>query len=322
MIGIDVSKATLAVTCLNPADQSVCWEMTVPNSIAGVHRILAKTPAATAWVVEPTGRYSLVVAHEAAKHQQPVLMAQPKRAKAFLSAVSPRAKTDTLDSHGLARYGLAVPLCPYPMKSQVVERVDQLLTARKGLSRALMSLRQQQAELPEAAPYLAEAIAALKAQLAALDAALPKAAKDLPDVERLDAVPGIGPVIATAVASCLAAKAFRTPAAFVAYIGLDTRVNESGTHRGKRTLSKQGDAELRRLLYLAAQANLRITDSPFRAQYDRECAKGLASTAALNAVARKLARLCWSLARHQTSYDPDLVHVQRNLLAQQTGATP
>lgn len=315
MIGIDVSKASLAITCLHPVSQRLCWEMTVPNSPAGIGRILKRTPQATPWVVEPTGRYSLTVVKEAAKHQQVVLMAQPKRAKAFLNALSPRAKTDRLDSYGLARYGLAVPLDPYPVKPEVVDRVDQLLTARKGLSRALMSLRQQQAELPAAAAYLSEAIAGLKAQLDAIDAGLAETTKALPDVERLDAVPGIGPVIATSVAACLVAKAFPTPAAFVAYIGLDTKVNESGTHRGQRRLTKQGAAELRRLLYLAAQANLRVKASPFRLQYERERAKGLSSTAALNAVARKLARLCWSLVRHQTRYEAALVYTQRELPA-------
>jgi transposase len=84
----------------------------------------------------------------------------------------------------------------------------------------------------------------------------------------------------------------------VAYIGLDVDKRESGKRKGERGLTHQGDAELRRLLYLCAQANLRIQDSPFRQQYERERAKGLSSTAALCAVARKLARLCWSLHKH------------------------
>jgi len=68
-------------------------------------------------------------------------------------------------------------------------------------------------------------------------------------------------------------------------------VRQSGKKNGQTGLTKQGDGELRRLLYLAAQSNLRAKNSPFRAQYERERAKGLSSTAALCAVARKLARL-------------------------------
>ena len=315
MIGIDVSKATLAATRLDPLTGAVCWELTVPNTPIGIARLLAKTPAGTPWVVEPTGRYSQTVAVHAAARDQVVLLAQPKRAKAFLTALSPRAKTDRLDSRGLARYGLAVSLRPYPLKPPLMDQLDQLLAARTGIARALAQLRQQQDALPEAAAHLATAVAGLQTQRAALDAAIATRAADLPAVAQLDRVPGVGPVIAAALASCLTAKAFPTPDSFVAYIGLDPRVHDSGAHRGQRALSKQGNAELRRLLYLAAQANLRVVASPFREQYDRERAKGLSSTAALNAVARKLARVCWSLVRHHASYDPNLVYQQRSLTA-------
>ena len=98
----------------------------------------------------------------------------------------------------------------------------------------------------------------------------------------------------------------------MAYCGLDVGVRQSGKKSGQSGLTKQGDSELRRLLYLAAQSNLRSKNSPFRAQYERERAKGLSTTAALCAVARKLARLAWSLHKHGTSYDPERVH-QQNL---------
>lgn len=315
MIGIDVGKTTLAATHVDPLTGAVCWALTVPNTSIGIARLLAKTPAGTPWVVEPTGRYSQTVAVHAAARDQVVLLAQPKRAKAFLAALSPRAKTDRLDSLGLARYGLAVSLRPYPIKPPLMDQLDQLLVARTGIARAVAQLRQQQDALPEAAAHLATAVAGLQTQRTALDAAIALRAADLPAVAQLDRVPGIGPVIAAALASCLTAKAFPTPDSFVAYIGLDPRVHDSGAHRGQRALSKQGNAELRRLLYLAAQANLRVVASPFREQYDRERAKGLSITAALNAVARKLARVCWSLVRHHASYDPNLVYQQRSLTA-------
>ena len=117
-------------------------------------------------------------------------------------------------------------------------------------------------------------------------------------------VHGIGKTTAAAVTSRLVARNFTHPDQFVAYIGLDVRVRDSGKLRGQRRLTKQGDAELRRLLYLCAQASVRTKDSPFRIQYDRELAKGLPKTAALCAVARKMARLCWSLHKHGTDYDP------------------
>lgn len=313
MLGIDVSKDTLSVPLLHPVTRQRQWEGVFPNTATGVRQLLQRTPCAIPWVLEPTGKYSLTVAHQAHAAQRQVLVAPPRKAKAFLSSIQSRAKTDRLDSHGLALYALSVPLHCYPIKSEAVDQLDQLLAARRGIAQALARLGQQRAELPYAADALLPALQALETQRTALDkriAAMTADTTAFPAVAALDAVPGIGPVTAAAVASCLHTKAFSHPDAFVAYIGLDVRVRDSGRRSGKRALSKQGNPELRRLLYLCAQANLRVADSPFRGQYQRELAKGLPKTAALCAVARKLARLCWSLARHSTTFDPDRVYRQ------------
>ena len=155
------------------------------------------------------------------------------------------------------------------------------------------------------------AISDLKTRIKAIDKTLATATAQehkMAIVTQLRKVPGIGAVTATAVASRLAAKSFAHPDQFVAYIGLDIDVRDSGKKKGTRGLTHQGDAELRRLLYCCAQSSLRATDSPFKAQYDRERAKGLTSTAALCAVARKMAKLCWSLHKHNDVYDPDRVY--------------
>jgi transposase len=271
MLGIDVSKAILHCALVDGAAPP-CWEATVPNTVEGIQRVLGEMPPTTPWVVEPTGEYSSLLVDQAQAAGRTVLQAPPKAAKAFLGVLSPRAKTDRLDAVGLARYAQAVPLRPFPATSRDSEPLRQLLAARRGLSQSIMRLRQQQQSLP-----LAEV------------------------GTRLQAVPGIGLITATAVAVCLARRSFQRAEQFVAYIGLDLRVCDSGTRR----LSKQGDAELRRLLYLAAQAGRRCrAPHPFSVQYEREVAKGLSSTAALCAVARKLARTCFSLAKHGTTYAP------------------
>jgi transposase len=180
------------------------------------------------------------------------------------------------------------------------------------LSQSLCELQARQRELPRAAATLAPAILALQAQIKDANhqiAALSQA-PELQAVKELQKVPGIGPVVAATLVSRLTARSFGHSDQFVAYCGLDVRVRQSGKKSGQLGLSKQGEAELRRLLYLAAQASLRAKGSPFKAQYEKERAKGLSSTAALCAVARKLARLSWSLVTHGSTYDPDRVYQQ------------
>jgi transposase len=254
-----------------------------------------------------------------------------------------------VDSAGLALYGLTGRLRPYVLPSDDVDEIKQLVAARRGLSQSRSALKQQQESLPRAAATLAPAIIALSQQIATIDrrlarlagpaptrattaprpgagaaapvtsqtddalvvAAAPPPTPVLAAARLLRAVPGVGPVTAVALAVCLVEKQFTHPDQFVAYVGLDIRVQQSGRRRGQFGLSKHGDAELRRLLYLAAMSAARSTrDRTFADRYAREQAKGLAKTQALNAVARKLAKVAWSLVTHQATYNPARVHLQ------------
>ncbi|WP_042806009.1 IS110 family transposase, partial [Thioalkalivibrio sp. ALE19] len=95
---------------------------------------------------------------------------------------------------------------------------------------------------------------------------------------------------------------FRSSDAFVAFLGMDVRVRDSGQKRGRRRLTKQGDPELRRLLYMAA---MQAKSKPAWSDYYQRCLdRGLATTQALNALARKLARVAFALMKNQTDYRP------------------
>lgn len=313
MLGIDVSKETLACTLFDPATQKPLWSRTVPNTPSGVNRLLKQTPPESPWALEPTGRYSLLAAVGAHQAGRIVLLAQPKKARHFLRSIQTRAKTDALDSHGIGLFALCRPLPAYPLKSEAVEQLDQLLSVRKSLSASLASFGLQARELSHAAAALEPVIAALQAQKEEVDqqiVQLTATQEEFSIAAELEKVPGFGKVTAATLASRLAGHTFGHSDQFVAYCGLDVGVRQSGKKNGHTGLTKQGDGELRRLLYLAAQSNLRSKNSPFKAQYEKERSKGLSSTAALCAVARKLARLAWSLHKHRTPYDPNRVYQQ------------
>jgi transposase len=314
MLGIDVSKKELVCTLLDPERQKPLWTRTLPNTPDGIRQLVTQTQAQTPWVLEPTGRFSTAVAKLAVAQGRTVLLASPRHAQHFLRSIQTRAKTDRLDSVGLALFAASRRLPPYPIKPEAVEQLDQLLSARKGIAEAITRLKVRVASLPHAAQPLSKAIAELEAQREELERQIreqtTKQETLSPLVAALQQVPGIGLVTATAAVARLTAKQFSHPDQFVAYIGLDVGVRQSGKRVGETGLTKQGDAELRRLFFLCAKANLRVAGSPFRAQYERELKKGLSSTAALNAVARKLARLCWSMVKHQSTYDPDRVYQQ------------
>ena len=94
---------------------------------------------------------------------------------------------------------------------------------------------------------------------------------------------------------------FKSRDAFIAFIGMDVRVRDSGKFRGQRKLTKKGDSEIRRLLYCAAMAAART--ALFKPQYRLLRARGLSSTASYVVIARKLARLAFALLRRQAQFD-------------------
>jgi transposase len=328
MLGVDVGKAELYGTWRDPATERVQWHGAVPNTEGGIRQLVRRAPESPG-VVEPTGRYGEGLIRAAQAEGRTVLLAPTRQARAFLTAVQARAKTARVDSAGLALSGLRGRLRPYTLPSDEVDELKQLLAARRGLSQRRSALQQQEEALPRAAATLAPAIAALTQQIDMIDRQLAKLSAPpkpltvsktttsapppspvLAAARTLRTVPGCGPVTAAALAACLVEKQFTHPDQFVAYLGLDIRVHHSGRRNGQFGLSKQGDAELRRLLYIAALSATQSRDTTFAQRYAREKAKGLATTAALNALARKLAKVAWSLVAHHSTYDPQRVDRQ------------
>lgn len=95
---------------------------------------------------------------------------------------------------------------------------------------------------------------------------------------------------------------FRHSDAFIAFIGLDVRLKESGLYSGRRKLTKQGDPEIRRLLHNAAMAAART--QRWKSVYQSYLARGLKKIEALTILARKLARIAFALMKTQQPYRP------------------
>jgi transposase len=91
--------------------------------------------------------------------------------------------------------------------------------------------------------------------IAKLDRALLAQARALgwsESIARCRAIPGIGPLTALAFVGTWHRGAFANVDSFIAFLGLDVRVRQSGRWQGRRKLTKKGDGEIRRLLFNAA----------------------------------------------------------------------
>jgi transposase len=122
---------------------------------------------------------------------------------------------------------------------------------------------------------------------------------------RLDAIPGVGPVLATAlVASIADPKAFRSGRNFSAWIGLVPKQHSSGGRDRLGSISKQGDRYLRSLFMAGALAVIRyarVHGAKHRPWLTALLARRPIKIAAI-ALANKIARMVWVLMARGERY--------------------
>jgi transposase len=115
---------------------------------------------------------------------------------------------------------------------------------------------------------------------------------------RLDDCPGIGPVLATALAATVAdPKAFRSGRNFSAWIGIVPKQHSSGGKNRLGGISKQGDRYLRGLFVAGALAVIRyakIHGTKHRPWLRALLARRPTKVAAI-ALANKIARMAWAM---------------------------
>jgi transposase len=141
-------------------------------------------------------------------------------------------------------------------------------------------------------------IRATDAHIAELDRKLKDHARDDEACRRLIEVPGIGPVIATAVVATVPDKhRFSSGRHFAAWLGLTPRQHSSGGKERLLGISKRGDAYMRRQFINGARALVRIASGRTGGYWD--WINALLARRSFNvvtvAVANKLARVAWAL---------------------------
>lgn len=156
---------------------------------------------------------------------------------------------------------------------------------------------------------LGEQLRTLEQQLAALEAEIQAWHRQNEASRRLAAVPGIGPLTATALVATVGdAKHFTNGRQLAAWLGLVPRQHSSG---GKPTLlgiSKRGDTYLRTLLIHGARAVLRVAEGRVNAdpRVKRLVERRHKNIAAV-AWANRNARIVWALLAHGREYLADYV---------------
>lgn len=303
-VGVDVSKNTLDLYELATDRSSV-----IANATASIEQWLDRWLGPIRLAIEPTNSYHLAIAHAAQARGHQVYLVDPYRLSHYRAGIGQRVKADCQDAKLLARYlqheaaelRLWKPLQPGP------QQFWRLLRRRATLVQTVTRMQQSLTDLGSLQADVDALIKQCRTTIKKIDQALLAQAKVLgwaAQVRRCQGIPGVGPLTALAMVATYQRAQFRNDDAFIAFMGMDVRIRESGQYRGRRKLTKKGEPELRRLLFNAAMQGRR--NPHWQPYYLALRERGLSSTAALIALGRKIARLCFVLLKKDADFDPDL----------------
>lgn len=257
----------------------------------------------------------------------------------YVKAYVKRSKTDAADAAGICEAVTRPSMRFVPVKTAesqaaimlhrsrdlLVRQRTQLINALRahlaevglvaaagvdGLKSLLAIIREagETGQLPgpmrQALQPLVDQLAALQAQIGQLERSIHAQHRASDVSRRLETIPGIGVIGATAIAATVSEPgAFKSGREFAAWIGLVPRQHSTSGKQMLGSISKQGDRYLRRLLIVGATAVIRHA----RAHPDKHpwiiklLAKMPAKKVAV-ALANKTARIAWAILAKGGTY--------------------
>jgi transposase len=302
IVGVDVCKARLEIF-EQGSERAYC----IDNDAAAIAAWLDGMQGRLKLAMEPTNRYHLALAEAAHARGHQVYLIDPYRLSHYGAGLGRRAKTDPQDARLLARFleREAGELRPWTPLKPGEQRFWRLLKRRAALVRCKVQLDQSLGGLEVLQEDAEELVAHCEQMIRKLDRALLGEAEQLgwgESIQRCQGIPGVGPLTAMALVASWRRGQFRSVDAFIAFLGLDVRVRQSGRWQGRCKLTKKGDSEVRRLLFNAAMQGRRSPQ--WEPYYLKLRARGLSSTAAFVALSRKLAKVSFALLRTNAQFVP------------------
>lgn len=258
---------------------------------------------------------------------------------AYVKPFVKRQKNDAADAEAICEAALRPTMRFVPVKSEetqgaaIVFRVRELLIRQR--TQAINALRGHLSEFGQVVPQgaanaskliaivedpecglLVDALPTLKvlvatltqleAEIDKLDTEITRRARENDMERRLMTVPGIGPLIATAIATLAPPpETFRKARDFAAWLGLTPRQHSTGGKQRLGATTKMGERSLRRLLIIGANSVIIKRHVHAAARPGTWLAGMLTRKPPMLvrvALANKMARIVWALMAHGGVY--------------------
>jgi len=315
VLGIDIAKAKFDVT------------LRLANGKRR-RKVFSNTPAGwielEAWLkrhgvtcvhagLEATGTYGEGLATWLYDHGHRVSVINPAIIAAYAKAQLSRAKTDRIDADLIAEYTAThdpQAWTPLPLEIRELQALVRRLDALTGMQTQEENRLQAGALTPAVAASIETVLASLTAEIKSLRARIKRHIDQHPDLrakrDLLRTIPGIGDATAAHLLGDLLHRSFTSARQAAAFAGLVPRVRESGTVRGRASLSKLGSGRLRKALYFPAITALRFNPT-IRAMAVRLQQAGKVPMVIIGAAMRKLIHVAYGVLKSGRAYDPQPV---------------
>lgn len=235
----------------------------------------------------------------------------PRQAREFARATGKYAKTDKVDARVLCEMGRTLDLAPTVEPSQVRKDLSELVARRDQLVEEIVREKNRlaQAQNKHVRRDIASHVRLLEDRCKKFEAAIAEHIRSsdelAADDDRLQQVPGIGPLVSATLLAELPELGQRDRRAIASLAGLAPLASDSGRHRGKRRIWG-GRRKARRALFIAAiHASRRCRH--WAILRERMLAAGKPKKVVLITIARHILVALNAMLRDRTDFRPAAV---------------
>lgn len=328
-IGVDVSKAKLDL-CFRTIDAT-------QHSVIKGSRQFSNTQkgfvAIVGWiekfrkdkelpfyvVMEATGVYHESLAYFLAKQGYPLSIMLPNKAKKYMQALGLKSKNDKIDASGLAQMGCEQKLSLWQMPNESTQKLRDLTRYLEFLHGQKTDCRSRLEAYAHRGIPTDEVTKHLKSLMKTLDKQINKVRSEIdlhienhPNLAQkvacITAIEGVGTLTAAVIISELNDfQLIESQRQLVSYCGYDVVENQSGNRKGKKRISKKGNAHVRRILHMPAFNVVRLGVKPFADLFHRVFNETKIKMKAYVAVQKKLLTIIYTIYKKGEKFNPQFL---------------
>ncbi len=273
-------------------------------------------PVPMIFLMEATGIYHEGLASYLHSQECFISIVLPNKAKKYKQALGLRSKTDSIDAKSLSRMICEQALPAWNPMSKAIYLLRgvtrQIQSIAKDITRIKCQLHAQEFAMyknNDVIKCLKQQLRLLQKQKDQLEEEVLKILETDPALkekcEKICRIKGLGKLsLAVIIAETNAFSFFENIAQLVSYVGYDVVEDQSGKHKGRTKISKQGNGRIRRILHLPAFNVVRLKQQPFVGLYQRVYERSKIKMKAYTAVQKKLLILIYTLWKKDAAYQP------------------